>query len=167
MTSDDSFLFSERFDVAKQTWTVERVERQDNGRSELAPWVEVRPSMIKGAGDGVFASRPFRKGERVGIYAGEIALESAKSDDADYLFQLEDVRHSETLVVDGAVGGNWTGKINDGSTRCNPKWRRSRCNVVFSGFNSVEATRNIRAGEELYVSYGASYWKQASATSPK
>jgi len=152
--------FSERFDVVSQTMTVERIVRNTDGVGQLKPWVEVGPSTIPGAGDGVFAARHFRRGEVVGFYVGEIVAKEDRPDDAAYLLELDQLGRTPVMVVDAAYSGNWTRKINDGTVRRNPQWRKSRCNVAFVEHNKIIATTRIKVGTELLMSYGDYYWDE-------
>lgn len=168
MACVSSLVFSERFDAPTQTWTIDRVVPQ-NGRYALAPWASVGPSTVPDAGDGVFAARRFRKGDTVGVYTGEIRTYSSSHDDrSDSLLALDRLFNDgeDLVVIDGDVGGNWTRKLNDGSVRCNPRWRKSRCNVKFVEDNKIVAIADIRKGEEMLIDYGDDYWATTSGTGP-
>lgn len=119
--------------------------------------VMVGPSTIAGAGNGAFATRDIRRGEVLGVYAGE-ALSTAEYDArypsgvAPYVLDIGDA------WVDAADPrtSNWTRFINS------PHGTRRRHNVAFSRGGAVVATQRIRRGAELLVSYGRLYaWPSA------
>ncbi|MBK1714079.1 SET domain-containing protein [Rubrivivax gelatinosus] len=110
---------------------------------------EVRDSHIHGLG--AFATRPLRKGQRIGLYAGrrwtpgEIA--TLDWDNAlTYFFGL-----SDGSMIDGREGGNGTRHLNHS---CAPN-----C-VAYEVVDEdgvlqiqIEAGRRIRVGDELFIDY--------------
>lgn len=146
--------FAENFDIDTQTIQVERLVRdEETDMIHKVPWVTVRPSTIVGAGLGAFADRNFKEGDILGYYVG--AVEEREYGTGDYLMDI-----SEELVVNGAKGGNWTRKINDGSRRANKTWKKSKVNAVFYHDLELRAHKNIRKGSEIFVYYGKSYWEE-------
>ncbi|HEX5438266.1 MAG TPA: SET domain-containing protein-lysine N-methyltransferase [Gemmatimonadaceae bacterium] len=109
---------------------------------------ELRASTIQG--QGAFATRRIRKGERIVEYTGERITEEeadARYDDAGmerhhtFLFSLDDGR-----VVDAAVGGNEARFINHS---CEPNCEA----VIVRKRIYIEAIRSIAPGTELCYDY--------------
>ena len=101
------------------------------------------------AGLGLFAVRPFKKGDFVIEYTGE----KISSDEADlrggkYLFTVD-----KNLVIDGKGRKNTARYINHS---CKPNCYAE----VDEDENRVRiyAKRAIKSGEELHYNYGKSYW---------
>lgn len=109
--------------------------------------VVVRRSVVHGRG--VFAVRPLRAGERIFEYLGELTTWQAavqryesRGDEAHtFLFGLSDGR-----VINGGRGGNSARWLNHA---CAPN-----CETVeIDGRVFINAARNIRIGEELFIDY--------------
>jgi len=138
-------------------------------RSEFVPYceghaktilgVEVRPSTLrpkKMAGRGLFATREFKRGERIALYGGE-KLTPAEVDaryGEDGLAAYSLTIHPKRLVLDAITVRGYGSMANDGRSAhpCNARFSRSGEN------GEVRATRRIRAGEEIFASYGREYW---------
>lgn len=119
-----------------------------NGMKRTRPLYIVRRSTIHGRG--VFAARRIPKGTRVIEYKGqrvtheEVDRRYADVDERDnhtFLFEVDD-----EWVIDAGVRGNAARWINHG---CRPN-----CEAVEEeGRIYIEATREIRPGEELTYDY--------------
>ena len=118
--------------------------------------IEARKSPIHG--NGVFAARKIKKGERVVRYVG--ALRTHEEVDAEY-GEIEEDGHTflftlnDDYVIDANVGGNVARWINHS---CAPNCEavveedhkgRPKKDKVF-----IEALRDIKRGEELTYNYG-------------
>jgi hypothetical protein len=122
--------------------------------------IEVRKSGIPGAGVGVFAKQPIEMGKDLGFYRGE-ALNSdefenrySKLGHSIYVLRITDPSNEDNVInVDGTTHYNWTSRMNA------PRGTNKKANVYFDHNGRVFAKRNIRAGEELLVSYGRNYWR--------
>lgn len=106
--------------------------------------VTVKRSRIHGRG--VFAAKPFRKGERIIEYTGRRVRWSSIPDELDdpriYYFAIGD----SNWVIDPSVDGNEAQWINHScKPNCSIRERRRR---IF-----IHALRNIRRGEELFYDY--------------
>lgn len=98
------------------------------------------------AGLGLFAARPFKKGERIIEYFGRtITNAEAYTSRSKYLFEV----HSRK-TIDGAARRNTARYINHACRpNCTPEIERGR---IF-----IDAKRNIQTGEELTYDYGKEY----------
>jgi len=110
--------------------------------------VEVRRSEVHG--QGVFARHDMPSGYRIGCYAGRrYGTDEAHEtwdDQLTYLFGL-----SDGSVIDGGQGGNATRHINhacEPNVEAEEDWDAAGHLVVL-----IQAIRNIRAGEELFLDY--------------
>ena len=122
------------------------------GRRWWPPGVEVRPSTIEGAGDGLFALRHFVTGEVLGDYSGERRnfLWMLQNENTGYVmcFGLND-------YVDACVAFDCPGRyVNDTFDG-----RRNARFVRASGRAQVVAITPIYAGQEIFASYGDQYWE--------
>ena len=123
--------------------------------------LEVKPSTVPAAGQGLFATRPFPKGTLLCVYRGtsvslvEAMRRKARGEHGDYVMggfganvRLDAGPHPEVLAR----------YINDdlsGTPRYNVKFvklKLEQCALVV-------ALRDIQAGEELFAFYGEGYWK--------
>ena len=118
----------------------------------------VKDSWLGGqSGLGLFAENDLRKDTVVCYYTGQehSMKTSRRLDDRSYLNQV-----SENLFVDPKPCPNIKARyindcINPNGYNCYYKSNQSKRCV------EVRAMRNIRKGEELFVSYGELYWSQA------
>ena len=126
----------------------------------------VKPSTIAGAGKGLFAEKRFRPGETVARYSARRV--SATSSGGDYSLGIGANRHLNSDSKQNFVGRY----AND------PRGTTKRANVRFSKSNNVQqrkgratqpmkATKAIRKGDEVLVSYGAGYWNTQGAGKKK
>jgi uncharacterized protein len=109
--------------------------------------VVVKKSSVHGKG--VFALRPLSAGERILEYKGEVIgwrkavrryTKHAETGHT-FLFGLSDGR-----VIDGGLGGNSARWLNHAC--------EANCEAIEVGEKVfIEATRNIEAGEELFIAY--------------
>lgn len=118
--------------------------------------VRVAPSTIVGAGKGVFAVVDLPAKRVLGWYRG-VLLTQAQFDalygPAPPTYVLDVGRGKYVDAVDTAHR-NWTAMVNDA------RGTGRRPNCVFTAAGSVKTTRPIKAGEELFISYGAGYWEE-------
>ena len=100
-------------------------------------------------GHGVFATRALRAGDGIGRYAGRLYAPDETHDEWDdrltYLFGL-----SNGSMIDGAQGGNATRHLNHA---CEPNVKAIEEYAADALVVVICATRNIDAGEELFLDY--------------
>ncbi|MDP1707370.1 MAG: SET domain-containing protein, partial [bacterium] len=95
------------------------------------------------AGLGLFATRPFKKGERVIEYVGRtISSAEAYTSRSKYLFEV-----NTRKTIDGTARDNVARYINHScKPNCEPEIER--------GHIFIDAIKNIKAGEEFTYDYG-------------
>ena len=117
-------------------------------------YVEIRKSNIPGAGVGVFAKKDIKADTDLGWYRGEhLSAEEfgKKYDKKGYSVYVLCVDND--INVDATKHYNWISRINAS------KGTNKKPNVYWDSEGRLFAKKNIKAGEELYVCYGAEYWR--------
>ena len=118
--------------------------------------VRVKPSTIPQAGFGVFAAkRAIEEGKNIIPYEGELKPLNG----GDYTLQI-----NQKQMLDAAKSRYLGGFIND----CRESQRRKRfCPGVNAKFSKgkgrsiwIKATKNVPPNREIFVSYGAEYWRK-------
>jgi hypothetical protein len=112
-----------------------------------------------GAGMGLFAEKDFRRGETIALYTGDWMDEDKGG---PYALQV-----SRERVIDAArtnaAPGRWandpkgSGRRPNGLFAYNPRTRMAR----------IKASRTVKKGEEVLVSYGRQYWKARESWAPE
>lgn len=131
--------------------------------------IRVRRSGIRGAGLGAFTTVRVPRGTALGVYTGEQLTATEEEEryprrDAPATYVLR-VRRScgGHVLVDAANAAHWAKYMND---PWNPAAGVAAApNVVFGDDGVITAVRDIGAGEELLVSYGAGYWRETPEAS--
>ena len=141
--------------AALAAWWYARSRRRP-ARRRWSHGVEVRPSRIRGAGDGLFASRDFAAGEALGEYYGLVLtlLQAHNLEDRDYLMG--------GFGINAHVDAKFA--LDAPARYVNDHFDASRLNAHFVKDRqrrraALIASRPIRRGEEVYASYGESYWR--------
>ena len=130
--------------------------------SKCPKMLKIAKSEIKGAGLGLFIMENAKKGEFVARYSGEVmnrAENEARS--SHYRIQI-----SSNVYLDAEDSQHFEGRlINDGkragkgvNVRFSAGYRLNTCSDTNFKWIRIFATRNIRAGEELYLDYGEEFW---------
>jgi SET domain-containing protein len=131
------------------------------GQTSFEKDLEIRPSRIPHAGNGVFTTLPLPKGAILGAYTGEFVSEEeyqrrAAEDHWQYMMGLLDCATSHTngiRLIDG-INGNVFTRMNYAPAEFqNVKFEK----ICEPPFVRIVALRNIAAGEELWVDYGPNY----------
>lgn len=125
--------------------------------------VAVAPSLIPGAGEGLFARRAFSAGQVLGHYRGKrLSLAQAmKLEDRDYLMGGFGVNAHVDAREAYAMPGRYVNDNFDAS-KLNAEFRKNKA----SRSAALTAIKPIAAGEEIYAAYGSSYWR-ARGVDPK
>lgn len=140
--------------------------------------LEIRPSEKKGLG--LFAIRPFRKGERVSQFGGElISTEELgarlKDPGRDTAFYAVAICGHHSVVRDELLARSPAAYANDSvdvralylrvlkgefwATAYRIEAIESRANARVNRKHQLKAMRDIEAGEEITWNYGHSYWQ--------
>ena len=101
------------------------------------------------AGLGLFAARPYKKGERIIEYFGRVlSKEEEYTSRSKYLFEV-----NSRKTIDGTMRENFARYINHSCRpNCEPETVRGRV--------WIDAIKNIKAGEELSYDYGDEYFDE-------
>lgn len=126
--------------------------------------MDVRDSSIPEAGRGLFASRNFRKGELVTEYVGEIitreeARKRLKVGNFHYLGTLVSGMYEIDGIQEPADGLGAASFINHASKpHTNVVWAHVEDRILCFPRLFARATREIPAGDEIFLDYGPTYW---------
>ena len=119
-----------------------------DGRS----WLTVRPSLIEGAGNGLFTTREITRGEGICRYIGthKSLFQVLRTTNKHYLFMLDYNSYIDAHPHEKVLGRF----VNHHFDHCyrNVDFEERHNEIWFV------ATRNIQAGEELYTDYEPFYW---------
>lgn len=125
--------------------------------------LEVRRSNIPEAGLGLFTLRDIKKGQVITPYGG-VLVSPREYDASDSVYGIE---FNKNQILDGASTQSSLGRYANSCRAGNIKKKQCKGQNARLSANkakktaSVKATRNIKAGEEIFVSYGRSYWKKS------
>lgn len=121
----------------------------------------VKKSSIPNAGDGLYALKEFKQGEFIADYKGEVLTKvqrderygRTQQDLAPYAFQA-----SQNKIIDSAchryIGAYANSKPNHNNATFS----------VHQGKVKIKATKKIKVGDEVFLSYGASYFTHGQGT---
>ena len=119
---------------------------------------QIKDSTIAGAGKGLFARWDFNKGDAIVRYTGDIVQTADGANDGGWQGSSYVLEVTDSWAIDAARTNTADGRmINDTVTT------NKRANVKFA-FDArrkvvtIRALRAIKAGEELFISYGREYW---------
>ncbi|MBL7884235.1 MAG: SET domain-containing protein-lysine N-methyltransferase [Bacteroidia bacterium] len=137
------------------TATYELPEKID---AKEADYLYLKKSKIQGAGKGLFTMVPIYKNEIISIFKGEIlsnkeaAQRAIKKQDAYFINMLNG------SILDSMTVDCFAKYANDANAFSSTK---NNAHIALDENNTIclVATRNIKAGEEIYCSYGKKYWK--------
>lgn len=137
-----------------------KLERIKNKKEELA-YLEVKPSQLPDAGLGLYTKREIKKGERFVEYLGEIVTEKeldkrAEKDIYGYAFYI-----SKKVCIDAFYTPNAIARYaNDAKGLGRVKGLKNNCVYdIWKKRGWIMAEKDIKPGEEIFVDYGADYWK--------
>jgi len=119
----------------------------------------LKKSTIPGAGKGLFTKKDIAKGTRITEYKGKLhRWVDIRDEDGHnpYIFKI----HSR-LAVDGKPAIHTFGRYaNDALGFVRVKGIRNNSEYEVEGRRVyIDATRNIKKGEEILVEYGAAFWR--------
>jgi uncharacterized protein len=127
----------------------------------MHPDLEVKPSTLPNAGLGLFTKKDIKKGTRIIEYLGEVITEKeldrrAENDIYGYAFYI-----SKRKVIDAYYTPDEIARYaNDANGIERVPGIRNNCSYeIWKNRGWITAEKNIPAGAEIFVSYGADYWK--------
>lgn len=121
----------------------------------------VKKSNIPNAGKGLFIKRDAKKGERIVEYIGEIITEAeldrrAEKDIYGYAFYISKRKCIDAYYLPEELARY----ANDAKGLTRVKGLKNNCSYeIWKNRGWIKAERNIKAGEEIFVSYGDEYWR--------
>jgi uncharacterized protein len=128
-----------------------------------ADYLYVQASQIANAGSGLFTALPIYKNEIISVFAGEILdnaqakIRADKNQDAYFISMLNgntmDSMHTDCFAK----------YANDAEGKIDEKQKQGLKNnaIITMADNDkicIVAVKNIKANEEIFVSYGKDYW---------
>jgi uncharacterized protein len=120
----------------------------------------VKKSRLPGAGKGLYTTKAIRKDSKVIEYRGEIIgyeeyRRRARKENDYYLFYLR-----RDLIIDAMNTPQYKARYaNDARGVTRVKGLRNNSDyIIFGDKCFIVASRDIKAGEEIYVNYTKSYW---------
>ena len=122
--------------------------------------LQVKSSLLPNAGKGLFTKKPIKKNSKIIEYKGEIIdwkeyEKRVKEDKDGYLFYI-----SKKRCIDAFNTPQHKARYaNDAHGLSRVKGLKN--NSIYEIFGDqcyIVATRNIEAGEEIFVSYSKDYW---------
>ena len=128
--------------------------------------LKIAKSNIKGAGQGLFTTRAFKAGERLIEYTGDTVstdsvmynLPKAQGYNSRYVVSMSDqvsIDAARTNTADGRM-------INAPPSGTRPNSRFGFKQTDPKGI-TIYATRGIKAGDEILLSYGRTYWTRGDS----
>ena len=120
----------------------------------------IKKSRLPGAGKGLYTTKPIGKDCKIIEYRGEIIgyneyRRRARNEEDDYLFYLR-----RDLCIDAKHTPGFKARYaNDAAGITRLKGVRNNSDyVIFGDKCFIVASRDIRAGEEIFVNYTKPYW---------
>lgn len=122
--------------------------------------LKVKTSQLPNSGKGLYTTTPIQKGTKIIEYLGEIIdwkeyEKRVERDEDGYLFFINkkkciDAFHTPEHIARFANDAEGLGRVKGLRNNCVYEVENGRCFIV--------ATKNIAAGEEIFVSYTKEYW---------
>jgi uncharacterized protein len=120
----------------------------------------IKKSRLPGAGKGLFTTKDLRKDSKIIEYRGEIIgyneyRKRARQEKDQYLFYLR-----RNLCIDSMHTPKYKARYaNDAAGITRIKGVRNNSDyIIFGDKCYMVASRDIKAGEEIFVNYTKSYW---------
>lgn len=125
---------------------------------ESSDLVEIKNSNIPNSGQGLFAKKRIKKGDFICWYFGVLIENSVVENgyyDSDYLIK----NPFTNLIIDAEDPLSCFGRyINDGLGNSQNNSKFDFYEDTTSGV--IISTKNIKKGDEIYISYGMDYWTE-------
>jgi SET domain-containing protein len=131
-----------------------------NEHGPIAYNMEVKASTIPGAGLGLFTLTDLQAGDFVALYHSDVRLVQGEEKNNDYCLEIPPDLHAGVMfMIDASDVGSTLGRYANDS-RCSLPNGSYAFQPTPEGYMIpfIKASRAIRAGEEIFVAYGQSYW---------
>jgi len=120
--------------------------------------LEIKKSVLPGAGKGLFTKKPIRRGTRIIEYKGKVTTwKEADHKDGDnrYIYFVK-----RNHVIDAGASKKTKARFaNDAKGLKKIRGITNNAKYVEDGLKVfIEAKKNIPAGAEILVDYGKEYW---------
>ena len=128
-----------------------------------ADYLYIKPSLIEHAGNGLFTAIDLYKNEIISLFKGEIisdkeAEQRAKENSDRYFINMLDGN-----IMDSQNTNCFAKYANDAKGFTTSKYKNNaKITLDNDGNVCLKATKKIKAGEEIFCSYGKAYWKKHS-----
>ena len=126
--------------------------------------LQVKQSKIKGGGQGLYTTKPIKKGQNIAKYGGNIVSKVAyDKTEGGYGIQI-----NKKQILDGRSTQSGLGRYANSCRTGNVKkkeCKRQNAKLVVDNRKKtarVKATKNLKAGSEVYVPYGRGFWKEST-----
>ena len=124
--------------------------------------LSIKKSRLPNSGNGLFAEKPFKKGEVVAMYSSEETKDPENDEDkSGYGWTTK-----KGYIVDAASTQSGMGRWSNMCRKQNQRSKLCKGNNVIgvTSRNPVKvqfkALKNIQRGDEIYVSYGRDYFNR-------
>ena len=127
--------------------------------SYLDKFIEVKESKLPNGGQGLFTKVDIPKGTRITEYKGKFTTWAEVEDlfDNAYFFSIDD----ETVINAMDDLTSFGRYANDAKGLSKVKGLSNNADYMIEGKKVfIDAVKNIKKGEEIFVPYGTDYWKQ-------
>jgi hypothetical protein len=122
---------------------------------------EVRPSLVPGAGLGLFAIEEIPSGTYIGPYSGDYLAPDVDAPGLTYLFQLPECAHDQTRDRIAGDSEHYVSKVNFAPSTINGRATGLQSATFWTyceePFVRLFSDRAIARDEEVYTDYGPDY----------
>ena len=154
-------MISETIEILKTTTTTDHFLPTDQIEALESDYLYFKCSQIENAGDGLYTAIDIFKGETISLFKGEILTDI----EAEKRVELKNDQYFISLL-DGSI-------MDSMHTHCFAKYANDAEGLGITSFKNnaeitldeddevcIKATKTISSGEEIFCSYGKSYWKK-------
>lgn len=128
-----------------------------------ADYLYIKPSLMEYAGNGLFTAIDLYKNEIISLFKGEIisnkeAEQRAKENSDRYFINMLDGN-----IMDSQNTNCFAKYANDAKGFTTSKYKNNaKITLDNDGNVCLKSTKKIKAGEEIFCSYGKAYWNKHS-----
>ncbi|MFM2191945.1 MAG: hypothetical protein RLZZ118_902 [Bacteroidota bacterium] len=130
-----------------------------------ADYLYIQASQIVNAGNGLFTAIPIFKNEIISIFKGEILTQKEAQSRIDNLQDGYFINMLNGKIMDSQLIDCFAKYANDADGNCNNTFQSLfKNNAIITLSDKQEicivATKKIKAGDEIFCSYGKGYWNR-------